>query len=97
MPVASNTITFAVTAGAAVIGTGNGNPASHTPDKSLVREAFNGLALAVVQSTVAPAPAGGGAAEATDVATVTVTATSPGLRGSSLEIALLPGDVGGRL
>ena len=49
VPIASDVVTFSVVGdGARIIGTGNGNPASHTPDKSLVREAFNGLVLAVV-------------------------------------------------
>ena len=89
VPVASNVMAFSVDSPtrARIIGTGNGDPASHTPDKSLVREAFNGLALAIVQSVRAPtgAPSDGAIASA-----VTVSASSPGLRGASVTITLLP-------
>ena len=80
IPTAANVVTFSVSGqGAQIVGTGNGNPASHTPDKSLTREAFRGLVLAVVQST--PASSG---------TSVTVTASSPGLASSSVVIQLLP-------
>ena len=62
MPTAVNIVTFAVVgAGAEIIGTGNGDPQSHTPDKSLTREAFRGLVLAVVQSTPGAPSASDGA------------------------------------
>ena len=64
---------------AQIIGTGNGNPSSHTPDKSLVREAFNGLALAIVQSK-----AGYHTAQS-----VTVSASSPGLTSGRISINLV--------
>ena len=94
VPTADNIITFAVSTlplapvAAQIIGTGNGNPSSHTPDKSLRREAFNGLALAVVQS-VAAASVSGGASGSAPTAAVTITASSPGLQDSSVDITLL--------
>jgi beta-galactosidase len=33
-----------------LIGVGNGDPASHEPDKASKRRAFNGLCLAIVQA-----------------------------------------------
>jgi beta-galactosidase len=51
---------------AKLIGVDNGDPASHEDYKATVRKAFNGLCLAVVQTT---ARAG----------TIRVTASSPGL------------------
>ena len=65
-----------------------GNPNSHTPDKSLVREAFNGLALAVVQS-VRPAVGAVKMPSSAPVA-VTVSVSSPGLTGGSVSISMLP-------
>lgn len=92
VPTADSVITFSVSnqqirgAVAQIIGTGNGNPSSHTPDKSLIREAFNGLALAVVQSVAGAAPPSPSAT----VRSVTVTVSSPGLDGGSVDIGLLP-------
>jgi len=95
VPVASNMLTFAVSdpSLAQIIGTGNGDPTSHTPDKSLVREAFNGVALAVVQSIKPPPAAAGGAAGAI-WAPVTISVTSPGLEMGSVSIQLLPPPAG---
>jgi beta-galactosidase len=88
IPTAANVVTFKVEAaehggpaGVEIIGTGNGNPASHTPDKSQTREAFRGLVLAVVQST--PGAVLG-------QKTVTISASSPGLASSSVVIPLVP-------
>jgi len=52
VPVADNKITFTVTGPAKLIGVGNGDPSSHEPDKSDSRSAFNGLAQAIVQTTL---------------------------------------------
>lgn len=83
VPTASNIVDFKVIGpGADIIGTGNGNPASHTPDKSLTRESFRGLVLAVVQSK----------AESAAGTSVTISASSPGLTGSSVVLELLPTD-----
>ena len=83
VPTASNSVEFKIIGqGADIIGTGNGNPASHTPDKALTREAFRGLVLAVVQSK----------AESAAGTSVTVSASSPGLTSSSVVLQLLPVD-----
>lgn len=83
VPTASNIVEFKVIgSGADIIGTGNGNPQSHTPDKALTRETFRGLVLAVVQSK----------AESDAGTLVTISASSPGLTGSSVVLELLPAD-----
>lgn len=48
VPTASNRITFAVSSKGRIAGVGNGDPASHEPDKANNRSAFNGLAMALV-------------------------------------------------
>ena len=52
VPVADNKITFTLTGPAKLIGVGNGDPSSHEPDKAGSRSAFNGLAQAIVQTTM---------------------------------------------
>ncbi len=75
LPVADNKITFTLTGPAKLIGVGNGDPSSHEPDKASSRSAFNGLAQAIVQTTVK-----GGKikliAEAAGLKTTSVTLTS---------------------
>ncbi|MGB6974264.1 MAG: glycoside hydrolase family 2 TIM barrel-domain containing protein [Terracidiphilus sp.] len=66
VPTAMNEITFSVEGEGKVIGVDNGDPLSHEEYKTNHRRAFNGLCLAIVQST---ATAG----------RVKITATSPGL------------------
>jgi beta-galactosidase len=51
VPTASNTIEFKIEGEGILLGTDNGNPQDKTQMKSRQRDAFNGLALAVVQST----------------------------------------------
>eukprot|EP01043_Picozoa_sp_COSAG02_P059191 COSAG02_NODE_7499_length_2984_cov_4.055113_3_plen_256_part_00 len=81
VPTAANIVEFNISGeGAEIIGTGNGNPASHTPDKAQTREAFRGLVLAVVQST----------ADSKSGTSATISASSIGLTGSSIVIELLP-------
>jgi len=50
VPTADNKVTFAVNGPGSVIGVGNGDPSCHEPDKASERSAFNGLAMAIVQS-----------------------------------------------
>ncbi|KAI0101184.1 glycoside hydrolase family 2 protein [Daldinia grandis] len=50
VPEASNAITFSISGPAEILSTDNGNPADFTAFPSLTREAFSGLALAVVRS-----------------------------------------------
>ena len=51
VPVAANEVQFSVTGPAKIIGVGNGDPSSHEPDRATKRKAFNGLCMALVQST----------------------------------------------
>jgi beta-galactosidase len=50
VPVADNLVQFSVEGAGTIIGTGNGNPSSHEPDKASQRKAFNGYCLVLVQS-----------------------------------------------
>lgn len=51
VPTADNSIAFEVSDNARIIGVGNGDPASHEPDKGTTRRVFNGLCQVLVQST----------------------------------------------
>jgi beta-galactosidase len=73
VPTASNMVHFHVAGAAHVDGVGNGDPASHEPDKATYRSAFNGLCMAVIQANEVPGPA-------------TVTVTSPGLRSATIKL-----------
>ena len=73
VPVADNKVTFKVTGAGQLIGLGNGDPASHESDKGNGRSAFNGLCLAIVQST-------GAAGE------ISIEADSPGLNSATAVI-----------
>jgi beta-galactosidase len=50
VPTASNLVKFSIEGPGKIIGTGNGNPGSHEPDKASQRMAFNGYCLVLVQS-----------------------------------------------
>jgi beta-galactosidase len=54
VPVASNMVRFALKGNGHILGVGNGDPSSHEPDKANARSAFNGLCVAIVQSTREP-------------------------------------------
>ncbi|HMD87281.1 MAG TPA: glycoside hydrolase family 2 TIM barrel-domain containing protein [Terriglobia bacterium] len=73
VPVANNEITFDIQGDGRLIGVDNGDPQSHEDYKSNHRMAFNGLCLAIVQST---ARAG----------QVRITASSPSLQPDTLTI-----------
>jgi beta-galactosidase len=66
VPAADNEITFLVSGAGKVIGVGNGDPSSHEPDKAHQRRAFNGLCVAIIQSSKTAGE-------------IKVEATSPGL------------------
>jgi beta-galactosidase len=51
VPLADNEVTFDLEGEGSLLGLDNGNPASHEDYKSNRRKAFNGLCLAIVQST----------------------------------------------
>jgi beta-galactosidase len=73
VPTADNLVAFEIQGEGKIIGVDNGNPVSHEDYKSNHRKAFNGLCLAIVQST---ATAG----------RIQMTASSPGLKSSSVAI-----------
>jgi beta-galactosidase len=50
VPIANNLVKFSIEGPGRIIGTGNGNPTSHEPDKASQRMAFNGYCLVLVQS-----------------------------------------------
>jgi beta-galactosidase len=50
VPTAANLVKFSIECPGKIIGTGNGNPSSHEPDKASQRMAFNGYCLVLVQS-----------------------------------------------
>jgi len=50
VPDADNLVKFSIEGPGEIIGTGNGNPSSHEPDKASQRMAFNGYCLVLVQS-----------------------------------------------
>jgi beta-galactosidase len=50
VPVADDEVTFEVSGAGRLIGVGNGDPSDHAPDKGMVRRAFNGLCVAIVQA-----------------------------------------------
>ena len=50
VPTASNLVLFSIEGPGKIIGTGNGNPSSHEPDKASRRQAFNGYCLVLVQT-----------------------------------------------
>lgn len=51
VPVANDEVTFDVAGAGHLLGLGNGDPTCHEPDKGTRRRAFNGLCLAIVQSS----------------------------------------------
>jgi len=50
VPTAGNLVKFSIEGPGKIIGTGNGDPSSHEPDKASQRMAFNGYCLVLVQS-----------------------------------------------
>ena len=70
---AMNEIVFTVEGEGRLIGVDNGDPLSHEDFKANRRRAFNGLCMAIVQSTAS-------------ASSITITATSPGLTSASLTI-----------
>jgi len=50
VPTANNLVKFSIEGPGKIIGTGNGNPTSHEPDKASQRMAFNGYCLVLVQA-----------------------------------------------
>ncbi len=75
-PCADPDILFEVEGGA-LLGVGNGDPASHASDLADRRRAFNGLCMAIVRSPAKPG-------------TLTVKASAPGLHGGELALECRP-------
>jgi beta-galactosidase len=50
VPTANNLVLFTIEGPGKIIGTGNGDPSSHEPDKAMQRKAFNGYCLVLVQA-----------------------------------------------
>jgi beta-galactosidase len=50
VPTANNLVKFSIEGPGKIIGTGNGNPSSHEPDKASQRMAFNGYCLVLIQA-----------------------------------------------
>jgi beta-galactosidase len=74
VPTADNLVSFGLSGEGKAMGTGNGDPTDHEPDPGSSRKAFNGLAMALVQSSKA-------------AGSITVEATSPGLSSASVTIS----------
>ena len=74
VPLADNEVTFEIEGEGTLIGVDNGNPYSHEDYRSNRRKAFNGLCLAIVQSTGKPGQ-------------VRVTATSASLKAATVTVA----------
>ena len=73
VPVADNSIAFEIEGEGRIIGVDNGDPQSHEDYKAKQRKAFNGLCLAIVQSTAKAGP-------------IRITASSPSLKPDTLTI-----------
>ena len=76
VPTANNAIEFKVEGEGVLIGTDNGNPQDKTQMKSKQRNAYNGLALAVIQSTEKSG-------------SIRITAVSEGLKDAILQVATI--------
>lgn len=77
VPRADALIHFALEGPARLIGVGNGNPNSHEADQVPRRQAFNGLAQAIVQVEETPGP-------------IRITATAETLKGATIALIALP-------
>ena len=71
VPDAGNEVSFEIQGEGKIIGVDNGDPQSHEDFKGNRRRAFNGLCLAIVQSTTKPGQ-------------IRIAASSPGLKSSSI-------------
>jgi beta-galactosidase len=74
VPITDNVIEFRVSGAGKLIGVGNGDPTDHESDKGIVRKAFCGYCMALVQS-------------AKTAGSIAVEAESPGLTSASVTIA----------
>ena len=77
VPTAHNLINFFVEGDEKIIGVGNGDITSHEPNKATYRKAYNGLCVAIVQST-------------TKAGEFIVTAAAQGLKSDQIKITSVP-------
>jgi beta-galactosidase len=81
VPTASNMVKFTVEGSdGQIIGVGNGDPSCHEPDKAQQRTAFNGLCMAIVQSSTTPGD-------------IKITAASDGLKSATITVTATPATV----
>ncbi|HEV2135978.1 MAG TPA: beta-galactosidase GalA [Terracidiphilus sp.] len=73
VPITDNEVAFTVSGAGKLIGTGNGDPTDHAPDKGSSRKAFSGRCMALVQSLKKDGE-------------ITVEAASPGLDSTRVTI-----------
>jgi beta-galactosidase len=73
VPTANNLVQFTIGGGGNIIGVGNGEPASHEPDKASQRSAFAGLCMAFVRAERQAGP-------------ITLTASADGLQSATLTL-----------
>ena len=73
VPVADNEVSFEILGEGKIIGVDNGDPVSHEDFRGARRMVFNGMCLAMLQSTAKPGR-------------IQLTATSPGLKPGSVTI-----------
>jgi beta-galactosidase len=78
VPRSENRLRFSLSAPGEIVATDNGDPTSHEPFQQSTRNAFNGMALAIVRAT--PGEAG----------SIRVRVESDDLRGNELSIAAMP-------
>lgn len=83
VPTAMNGVSFEISTGGQLLGTGNGNPAGHEPEDDLRQTLFHGLAQVIVRSLDQPAP-------------ITLTARSPGLVPATIVIEAVARPVANR-
>lgn len=77
VPYADNQVTFVVSGNGMLLGTGNGDPASHESDKASHRRVFHGLCMAILQTNRTPGE-------------IAIEATAPGLASARLVILSKP-------
>jgi len=75
VPTAGDEVTFQVAGAGKLIGVGNGDPSSHEPDKADKRQAFNGLAMAILQAS-------------REAGEIRLTAAASGLQGAQLTVTV---------
>ncbi len=80
VPLTDNEVTFAVSGAGKLIGTGNGDPTNHEPDKGSSRKAFSGYCMALVQS-------------GKSAGSITVEASSPGVSTAKATIGAKAGEL----